>query len=109
MTKTEKVALLQAKGAEMIAYFDGKELPKSPFKIKPWATILDAKKYLDSQVTRMQHWQNNPFNQLYVLAYYSLKELREYMEANTTKKPANGKRKTERVGPGSKGDAPEAK
>lgn len=95
MTREEKVALLQAKGAAMIAWFDGKPLPKPPVKLKPWATIVDADKYFSTQVARMNANHVNPFNRSYVLAYLALQELKTFMEADqaaeTSKSLQDGK------------------
>lgn len=82
MTKEEKVAILQAKGAAMIAWFEGKPIPAPPVKLKPWATITDTDKYFSTQVARMESRKDDPYNRLYVLAYLALQELRTYMEAN---------------------------
>lgn len=84
MTREEKVALLQAKGAAMVAWFDGKELPKPPIKISQCATITDVSKYFSTQVARMEARKADPYNRMYVLAYLALQDLKKYMEAAQT-------------------------
>lgn len=89
MTREEKVALLQAKGAAMIAWFEGKPLPVAPFKIQPWATITDTSKYFSTQVARMEARKDDPYNRLYVMAYLALQDLKTYMEAQPTAQTSN--------------------
>jgi len=95
MTREEKVAALQAKGATMLAWFEGKPLPKPPVKLKAWATIIDTDKYYSTQVARMKAHHADPFNRLYVLAYLSLQDLKIFMEAaqaaETSKSLQHGK------------------
>lgn len=87
MTKEQKIAALQAKADELIRWFDGKELPASPFKLNPWSTITDTQKYFSTTTGIMAEKRSDPFNRLYVLAYYRLLELKKYIECKSNNSP----------------------
>jgi len=80
MTRPEKVAALQAKAADLLKYFEGKTLPQAPFKIKPWATILDADKFIKKNTDLLEGNHDNPFSRVYVMAYFHLMDLKNYMD-----------------------------
>jgi hypothetical protein len=50
MTREEKAAVLKEKAAALIKTFEGRTLPAGSFKIKTWATVLDAEKYHSTNV-----------------------------------------------------------
>lgn len=83
MTRAEKVAVLKGKAAALIQTFEGRALPAGSFKLKPWATILDAQKYYSTNVAVMQG-SENPFSRPYVAAYLRLTDLKTYLDEHCT-------------------------
>lgn len=85
MTRQEKVAALQAKATDLLNYFEGKPLPKTPFKLHPWATVLDVEKLIKKNKDLLEGNHENPFSRVYIMAYFHLMDLKIYMDAiNTT-------------------------
>jgi hypothetical protein len=94
MTRVEKVAALQLKADALIQWFEGRQLPGCPFKLKPWMTVLDCEKYLHTTLNTMAAHRNDPFNRQFVLGFYRLTDLKQYIEnankstdSNTTPVP----------------------
>lgn len=80
MTKEQKIILLEKKAADLVAWFEGKQLPAAPFKIKTWATVTDTKKYFETATERMRAHKGNPYHTLYVNSYHQLNDLKMFME-----------------------------
>lgn len=87
MTRDQKIAALQAKADQLIQWFDGQELPVGPFKLNNWTTITDTEKYFSTSKGIMVDKWPDPFNRLFVLAYYRLLELKKYIECKSDKSP----------------------
>jgi hypothetical protein len=79
MTRDEKAAVLQGKAATLIKSFEGRTLPAVPFKLKPWATILDVQKYVSTNMAVLGG-TDNPFSRPYVAAYLRLNDLKIYID-----------------------------
>jgi hypothetical protein len=80
MTRSEKVEVLKAKTEALIQWFHGKQLPAAPIKVRPWATIIDTQVFFERQLLRIKAHENNPFNCVYICAYYELLDLKTYMD-----------------------------
>lgn len=85
MTRDEKIAALQAKADELLQWFERRELPVAPFKLKPWITVLDCAKMLETNKLRMNAHRSNPFNRQYVNGYFTLNDLKQYIEQNANR------------------------
>lgn len=80
MTKEEKIKLLEAKAEELISWFKNRELPSDPFHMNNYSVVLDAHKYIATNVERIRSNAGNPYHRLYVTSYYNLFELKSYLE-----------------------------
>jgi len=79
VTREEKADVLKKKAAALIQSFEGRTLPAEPFKIKPWAIIMDVQKYFSTNV-EVINGSDNPFSRPYVAAFFRLNDLKIYMD-----------------------------
>jgi hypothetical protein len=80
VNRAEKIERLQAKAAELVQWFEGRELPKPPFKVSPWATVTNTDRYMEVISKTFKAYHDNPMAAPYVAAYYQLLTLKTYLE-----------------------------
>ena len=74
---------LQEKANNLIAWFADKKI-FGPINLKPGVKITDPGKYIAAQVPILENYKSDPFNKIFVAAYYRLFYLKKYMENEST-------------------------
>ncbi len=74
------MAILQAKAADLVKFFECKKLPENPVRIHAWATITDVTGYIETQKARLQGQHDNPYSRVYISAYFALLDLKNFIE-----------------------------
>lgn len=78
MTSEEKRKDAANKIADLIKWFDGRELPKPPIKLVQGSTIEDVKKFVDLQIARLGIGEI--YNKVLQHAYTDLLKLKTIIE-----------------------------
>lgn len=80
-TKSERIAEIQESGKRMLKWFeDLKELPKEPVQVNHYTRIVDLKKYLETQRATLEANMKDPFNRVFINAYYRLYNLKQFIQ-----------------------------
>lgn len=80
MSRLEKTRILQQKAQDLISWFYEKPPPAAPFEIKQAETVMDLSTFLYVHIMRLHAHYPDPFSRLFVNSYYSLLDLKKYMD-----------------------------
>lgn len=73
----DRVTVAKESAAELIAWYDGRALPTLPVKLNKHTTLINAKKYVETQIATMQAYK--PLSMCWNHAYMRLHNLKIFL------------------------------
>jgi hypothetical protein len=101
-SRAEKIESLQKKANELLAWFEGKDMPAPPFLLSQGETCIDPEKMVYVALTTLDTYADNPFAKPFVSAYLRLNNLKIFIERATTK--SAGSKRGKRAKPANAGN-----